>query len=60
VPLALATGRALKTLLFSSSGADAGWMTLAIVLLVAIGVAAGVMPAQRATRIEPAEALRCD
>ena len=56
--LALALNRSLETLLFEVRGNDpASWLAASAVLLLA-GVAACLVPARRATRVDPAIVLR--
>ena len=58
--LALALARALQTLLFEVKPNDP--LTFAVIPLVLAGVAllACWLPAHRATRVDPLEALRCE
>jgi predicted permease len=60
LPLALAGGRAARVLLFELSPYDARALIASMVVLVAVGVAAAVIPAARAARTELASALRCE
>jgi ABC-type antimicrobial peptide transport system permease subunit len=60
IPSALALGQYVSAQLYGIKGADpaiAGWT---IVLLSAVSAAAGLIPAQRASRIDPILALRTD
>jgi ABC-type antimicrobial peptide transport system permease subunit len=57
---AVLTTSALGSLLYGVSPTDAGMLTLAAVLLLAVAVMAGYGPARRASAVQPAEALRAD
>jgi ABC-type antimicrobial peptide transport system permease subunit len=50
--------RQLSGILFELTPADPITMTVATILLVLIAMCAGVLPARRATRIDPIVALR--
>src|SRR4029453_18468566 len=50
---ALAGGRVLAALLFNVSTTDPMSTTMAVVLLIAICLSAGYLPARRAARIDP-------
>ncbi|HEV2447832.1 MAG TPA: FtsX-like permease family protein [Candidatus Sulfopaludibacter sp.] len=56
--LALAGARAISSLLFGLQPQDTGTMALAILLPAAVTQAASYLPARRASRLEPVEALR--
>ena len=56
--LALATVRVLETLLFGMSAHDSVTLITAAVTLVGAALAAGYLPARRAMRIDPMNALR--
>ncbi len=56
--LGLALGRWLKSLLFGVSATDAATMAGAIVVVLATGVAASLIPARRASRTEIAAMMR--
>lgn len=58
--LALASTRALHGLLFQLAPTDPGTFTLVPLLMVAAGLVAALGPALRATRVDPAAALRCE
>jgi len=55
---ALGIGRAAASLLFGLEGNDPVAMSAAAALLGAVAVVAGVAPAVRASRVDPAQALR--
>jgi predicted permease len=55
---ALLGTRVLSSLLFGVSPADPATFGLSILILVSVATLAGAMPARRAARIEPIEALR--
>jgi predicted permease len=55
---ALALGRAAEALLFGLSGRDASVLATAIVVLAIVVLAAGYLPARRASNVAPMNALR--
>jgi predicted permease len=55
---ALAVGRVAETLLFGLQGNDPAVIALASLLLAAIALGAAYVPALRASRVEPVQALR--
>ncbi|MCB1034149.1 MAG: ABC transporter permease [Acidobacteria bacterium] len=58
VVAALGLGRAAGSLLFEMEGHDPLAFTLSVLLLTTVAFSAGLLPAQRASRIEPMQALR--
>jgi predicted permease len=58
--LALIAGRAATTMLFGLKAYDAGTLAFAILLLAAIAVLASWLPALKASRLNPVDALRCE
>ena len=58
VPVALATTRVLRTLLYGVGSSDAATFTLTVLLLVLVALGACYVPARRAAKIDPVEALR--
>ena len=60
VPAALGLGRWAESELYGVKPADPLNMLLAILILAAVAAAAGYLPARRATRIEPMQALRSE
>lgn len=58
--LALVSGRWLEPHLFQTSGRDAVVMAGVAAALIATSLAAGWIPARRASRISPTEALRTE
>jgi putative ABC transport system permease protein len=58
--LTFGAGRVLKTLLFGVSTYDAGTMVIATLTLVVVSCTAIAIPAIRASRVAPTEALRTD
>jgi len=57
---ALAIGRLLASVLFEVSPADPVSIALAALALAAVALLASVIPARRATRISPLDALRTE
>jgi len=58
VPLAFAAGRILRQQLYGVGPNDWQTMTIVVVLMGIVAVAAALLPAIRATRIDPADTLR--
>jgi predicted permease len=57
---ALAAGRFLQSALTGVAASDPASIALAVVIIAAAAVFAGYVPARRAARIDPMNALRCD
>ncbi|MGD8359984.1 MAG: ABC transporter permease [Gemmatimonadota bacterium] len=57
---AVATGRFVASLLFGVGGMDPPTLTAVALLLVAVSLLASFVPARRATRVDPAKALRVE
>jgi ABC-type antimicrobial peptide transport system permease subunit len=55
---ALALGRAARSLLFGLEGHDPAVVAAAAALVAAVALGAGYLPARRASRVEPTQALR--
>jgi putative ABC transport system permease protein len=60
LPLALLAARSLRALLFGISEADVLTFVVTAGFFLAIGVAAGIIPARRAARVDPMIALRAE
>jgi predicted permease len=60
LPLAYVAARGLSALLFGVSQADPFTFVGAAALFLVVGVAAGIMPAWRAARVDPIVALRAE
>jgi predicted permease len=60
VPLALSASRLARNLLFGLSPADPATLAGAAAVMSLIGLLAGYVPARRASRVDPAVALRHD
>lgn len=58
LPLALGLGRLIQGQLFGLTAADPGVLAGAALVLTLVAMAAGLVPALRATRIDPVNALR--
>jgi ABC-type antimicrobial peptide transport system permease subunit len=58
--LALLAGRAATTMLFGLKAYDAATLAFAILLLAVIAVLASCLPALKASRLNPVDALRCE
>ena len=57
--MALALTRLMSGLLFQVGAADPASFGASALLFAAIAVLASYLPARRATRVDPTEALRC-
>jgi ABC-type antimicrobial peptide transport system permease subunit len=55
---AIGLGRAAQSLLFEIKGYDPGVLISAAILLALVSIAAGFVPAHRASRVDPMRALR--
>lgn len=60
VPAAFMASRALRSLLVGISETDAISFIVSAVFFAAVGIMAGVLPARRAARVDPAIALRAE
>ena len=58
--LARLASQFVRQMLFDVAPGDPAAMGAAIALLVIVAVAAGYLPARRATRVDPVLALRCE
>ncbi len=58
IPVTLAGGRLVQKMLYGLSGTDSSSLFAAILILVFAGLVAGYVPARRASRVDPAVALR--
>jgi ABC-type antimicrobial peptide transport system permease subunit len=56
--LALAAGRAIRSLLYGLAPDDAGALIVAVLLLAGVTIGASYLPARRAARLDPMAALR--
>lgn len=60
IPIALTSTRILKSLLYELSPLDPASVLIAIAAVVCMTITAAWLPARRATRIDPSEALRTE
>ena len=58
VPLAFASARVLKSLLFGVSETDFSILLMTVAIFLAAGTVASLLPVRKAMRIEPMQALR--
>jgi putative ABC transport system permease protein len=60
IPIALASGRVLTALLFGLAPSDPWTLVKAVGLFLIVGLLAGALPAYRASKVDPAIALRSE
>ncbi len=60
VPAALICGRFVESSLFGLAVLDPLTLTLSVLVIAAVAVLAGYVPARRASRVDPLIALRCE
>jgi len=60
IPTALAGARVLQSMLFGLAPTDAATITAASLAMLALAIAAGYIPARRASKVEPMTALRTE
>jgi ABC-type antimicrobial peptide transport system permease subunit len=60
IPVALAGARLLSSQLYHVGSSDPAAVSLSIGALVVVALAAGYLPARRATEVDPANALRAE
>lgn len=60
LPAALVGARLITSLLFGLTPADPLTICVATILLLAVAVLAGYLPARKASRVDPMTALRCE
>lgn len=58
VPLAMAAGRVVRSMLFGVEPGDPTTIVVAIAVMAAVALLAGWLPARRASRMDPVSALR--
>jgi ABC-type antimicrobial peptide transport system permease subunit len=58
LPLALISGRLVRTLLFGVTPADPVALVMIACMLLGIGLLAAYLPGRRASRVHPMDALR--
>ena len=56
--MAIASGRLLASLMFANSGIDTSVYIVVTLMLIAIAMLACFLPAYKATRVDPNDALR--
>jgi len=60
LPAAIAAARLMQNRLFGLSPADPGAMVIALAVILCVTLAAGIVPALRAARVDPMTALRSE
>jgi len=56
----IVVSQVIASLLFDTTPSDPATFVAVMILLISVALVAGYFPALRATRIQPAIALRCD
>jgi ABC-type antimicrobial peptide transport system permease subunit len=60
IPVALAASRFISSMLFGVKATDSVTITICIFAMCGVASLAGYVPARRATKVDPIEALRCE
>jgi predicted permease len=60
IPVAIAGARMIASMLFGVNTTDPATISVAVLVMGAITLAAGYLPARRATKVDPMVALRCE
>jgi ABC-type antimicrobial peptide transport system permease subunit len=60
IPAALGLARVIGSQLYGLEPTDPGSFTLAVAILLAVTIIASLLPARRASRVDPFAALRCE
>ena len=58
--MAFVTGRLIASLMFASTGTDVPVYVIVALVLIAIAMLACFIPAYKATKVDPSDALRCE
>ena len=58
--MALVTGRLISSLMFANSGTDLPVYVVVALVLIVIAILACFIPAYKATKVDPSDALRCE
>jgi putative ABC transport system permease protein len=58
--MAFVTGRLISSLMFDNSGTDLPVYVVVALVLIAIAILACFIPAYKATKVDPSDALRCE
>jgi ABC-type antimicrobial peptide transport system permease subunit len=60
IPVAWAGDRLVGNMLFGVKGTDPAALLTAVALLLIVAAFAGFLPARKASRVDPIDALRCE
>ena len=60
VPLALLNARLISSMLFGVANSDPAVISVATLVMIAVGASAGFIPARKATRVDPVVTLGCE